>query len=71
LLPLMMEKGLSASVYTELTDVEDEVNGLITYDRYQVKLPNTTEVVALHQSIINASIQLRSASAINGVAIVV
>jgi len=25
--------GLSAAVYTELTDVEDEVNGIYTYDR--------------------------------------
>ena len=27
------EKGLSAAVYTQLTDVEIEVNGLMTYDR--------------------------------------
>ncbi|MDH7640721.1 glycoside hydrolase family 2 protein [Sphingomonas oryzagri] len=27
------ENGLSASVYTQTTDVEDEINGLITYDR--------------------------------------
>jgi hypothetical protein len=26
-------KGLSAAVYTQLSDVEDEVNGLVTYDR--------------------------------------
>ena len=31
--------GLAASVYTQLTDVEDEVNGLITYDREKIKLP--------------------------------
>ena len=29
--------GLSAAVYTELTDVETELNGLMTYDRYMVK----------------------------------
>ena len=28
-----LKKGLSALVYTQLTDVEDEVNGLFTYDR--------------------------------------
>lgn len=33
------EKGLCATVYTQLTDVEDELNGLITYDRKVVKLP--------------------------------
>ncbi len=31
--------GLGATVYTQLTDVEDEVNGLITYDRRFIKIP--------------------------------
>ena len=30
--------GLSAAIYTPLTDVEDELNGFITYDRKVVKL---------------------------------
>lgn len=30
---LVTEKGLSASVYTQTTDVETETNGLMTYDR--------------------------------------
>ncbi len=34
-----VEKGLSAAVYTQLADVEDEVNGLITHDRAMTKLP--------------------------------
>lgn len=29
----LINKGLSACVYTQLSDVEDEVNGLFTYDR--------------------------------------
>lgn len=33
------EVGLSASVYTQTTDVEGEINGLLTYDREQSKLP--------------------------------
>ncbi|WP_296611674.1 glycoside hydrolase family 2 protein [Sphingomonas sp.] len=33
------EDGLSASVYTQTTDVEDEINGLLTYDRARVKAP--------------------------------
>lgn len=37
LLPLI-PKGLSAAVYTQLTDVEDEINGLITYDRKVIKI---------------------------------
>jgi len=32
-----LEKGLSALVYTQLTDVEDEVNGLFTCDRTETK----------------------------------
>ena len=31
-------KGLSATVYTQVTDVEDEVNGLLTYDRRVMKV---------------------------------
>ncbi|TSA33295.1 MAG: beta-galactosidase [Porphyromonadaceae bacterium] len=32
------EKGLSACVYTQTTDVETETNGLMTYDRNRVKM---------------------------------
>jgi len=32
-------QGLCATVYTQLTDVEDELNGLIPYDRKVMKLP--------------------------------
>lgn len=33
-----IKKGLSATVYTQVTDVEDELNGLMTYDREIVKI---------------------------------
>ncbi len=33
-----VSRGLSAAVYTQLTDVEDEVNGLMTYDRKVLKV---------------------------------
>ena len=36
-IPLVKE-GLCAAVYTQLSDVEDETNGLITYDRRVVKV---------------------------------
>lgn len=36
-LPLI-EKGLSGVVYTQLSDIEEEVNGLVTYDRKVVKI---------------------------------
>ena len=29
----LKEKGLCAAIYTQLSDVEDETNGLLTYDR--------------------------------------
>lgn len=32
-------KGLAAAIYTQLSDVEDELNGLLTYDRAVAKLP--------------------------------
>lgn len=31
--PAIIKDGLSATVYTQLSDVEDEINGLFTYDR--------------------------------------
>ncbi len=34
----LIAKGLAAAVYTQTTDVEIEVNGLITYDRERIKL---------------------------------
>jgi len=35
--PLIGSPGLSAAVYTQTTDVEIEVNGLMTYDRASIK----------------------------------
>lgn len=34
----LVEKGLSAAVYTQVSDIEEEVNGLMTYDRKVVKV---------------------------------
>ncbi|KAA6346840.1 Beta-glucuronidase [termite gut metagenome] len=34
----MSKRGFSAAVYTQTTDVEGEVNGLITYDRKEIKI---------------------------------
>ena len=34
----VIPKGLSATVYTQVSDVEDEVNGLMTYDRKIIKV---------------------------------
>lgn len=35
----MKKNGLSGAVYTQTTDVEGEVNGLLTYDREIIKIP--------------------------------
>ncbi|MDE7261367.1 MAG: MFS transporter [Oscillospiraceae bacterium] len=37
-LPCMERQGLSAAVYTQVSDVEDEINGLLTYDRKVCKV---------------------------------
>lgn len=34
----LIERGLSGAVYTQLSDVEEEVNGLVTYDRRVEKI---------------------------------
>jgi len=38
-LETLIAQGLSAAIYTQTTDVEGEVNGLISYDRKVVKIP--------------------------------
>lgn len=40
--PMIEQHGLSAAIYTQTTDVEVEVNGLMTYDRAIVKMPIET-----------------------------
>src|SRR5690606_1543741 len=44
----LIDAGLAAAVYTQLTDVEIEVNGLLTYDRELLKL-DKQELAALHK----------------------
>ena len=36
--PLINAKGLSALVYTEVSDVEEETNGFLTFDREVTKV---------------------------------
>ena len=43
LLPLK-SVGLSGAVYTQLSDIEEEVNGLVTYDRKVVKLDLSDDI---------------------------
>ncbi|MEU8328888.1 AbfB domain-containing protein [Micromonospora sp. NPDC048839] len=51
---LMLGKGLSASVYTEITDLEGELNGFLTYDRQVIKM-DQARVRAANTALINAS----------------
>ncbi|MEO6915341.1 MAG: beta-galactosidase, partial [Chitinophagaceae bacterium] len=48
----MVRQGLSAAVYTQTTDVEGETNGLMTYDRKVVKMPEA-KLKALHDRLYN------------------
>jgi hypothetical protein len=34
----LIKLGLSATVYTQVSDVENEVNGILTYDRENIKI---------------------------------
>ncbi len=57
-IPHLIEKGLSAAVYTQTTDVEVETNGLMTYDRREIKIP-VDKLNELHRKLyVNPSIRL-------------
>src|SRR3954451_15494531 len=45
----LIGRGLSAAVYTQTTDVEVEVNGLMTYDRAVVKMDESAIAAAAHK----------------------
>lgn len=49
----LVKRGFSAAVYTQTTDVEGEVNGLMTYDRKVIKI-NEAKVKAANQAVIKA-----------------
>jgi beta-galactosidase/beta-glucuronidase len=49
----MVKRGFSGAVYTQTTDVEGEVNGLMTYDRKKIKIRESA-VRKANQDIINA-----------------
>ena len=57
IIPIIMKKlipfGYTAAVYTQTTDVEGEVNGLITYDRKVVKM-DEAQIRKINREICNA-----------------
>ncbi len=48
----LKSKGIAAGVYTQTTDVETEINGLMTYDRRVIKLP-AEELRKFHAIVLN------------------
>ena len=49
----LIQRGFSAAVYTQTTDVEMEVNGLMTYDRKVIKV-NEAQVKTINTKICNS-----------------
>lgn len=45
-----LEKGLSAAIYTQTSDIETEINGLMTYDRAVTKMEQE-QLVRLHRAL--------------------
>lgn len=52
-LKTLVKKGFSAAVYTQTTDVEGEVNGLMTYDRKVIKI-NEDAVRKINKEVIDS-----------------
>lgn len=50
----LIKRGLSAAVYTQTTDVEVEINGLMTYDRKVIKMPED-KLKEIHSRLYNAA----------------
>jgi hypothetical protein len=47
----LKQQGIAAGVYTQTTDVEEEINGLMTYDRKVIKIP-VDELKAMHAELL-------------------
>ncbi|MEZ2336062.1 glycoside hydrolase family 2 protein [Mucilaginibacter sp. RCC_168] len=54
---LMKYKGLSVAIYTQTTDVEHEINGVLTYDRAVEKM-EIERVKAVNEAVIKESYKL-------------
>ncbi|MFX1255926.1 MAG: glycoside hydrolase family 2 protein [Promethearchaeota archaeon] len=48
----MISQGLCAAIYTQTTDIEGEINGLLTYDREITKI-DPDQIAELHQRLLN------------------
>ncbi len=54
-------QGIAAGVYTQTTDVEGEINGLMTYDRKVIKIP-AEELAKLHEQLLQKAPRVESAA---------
>ncbi len=54
---LVKYKGLSVAIYTQTTDVEHEINGILTYDRAVEKM-DLDKVRDINMAVIKSSKEL-------------
>lgn len=54
---MMLYRGVSCAIYTQTTDVEHEINGLVTYDR-KVEKMDLDKVRAINEAVIQTSKEL-------------
>ena len=54
----LKEKGIAGAVYTQTSDVEGEVNGLLTYDRKVEKFPRE-KLNAIHQALYAVPVDMK------------
>ncbi len=52
-IPKIIENGLCSTIYTQVSDVEDETNGLLTYDRQVLKV-NDKKMTELSRELFDA-----------------
>ena len=53
MLKVFVQTGCAAAVYTQTTDVEGEVNGLMTYDREIIKV-DIPRIAKINRSVIES-----------------
>lgn len=58
-LNVLIGEGLAAAIYTQTTDVEGEVNGMLTYDREVSKIP-VEELAAIHKPLYGEPLRLKT-----------
>ncbi|MFX1284294.1 MAG: glycoside hydrolase family 2 protein [Promethearchaeota archaeon] len=57
----LINQGLTAAVYTQLTDIEGEINGYYTYDREILKMDKLF-LIKLHTDLLSAHISIKESS---------